>query len=88
PTIFCEVVLKTYIPDGMGEFVDLLNKPQLPKTDDRNTLQPATGGNSASSLLKKNLDATADGGMSPLKISGKDCQQTQSGQQTNIIITL
>ena len=33
PTIFCEIILKSYVPDGLSEFVDLLNKP-LPKKDE------------------------------------------------------
>ena len=30
PTVFCEIILKSYVPDGLSQFVDLLNKP-LPK---------------------------------------------------------
>lgn len=31
PTIFCQIVLKSYVPDGLSEFVDQLNKPMLMK---------------------------------------------------------
>ena len=31
PTIFCEIILKSYVPDGLTEFVDQLNKPLLMK---------------------------------------------------------
>ena len=27
PTIFCEIILKSYVPDGLTDFVDQLNKP-------------------------------------------------------------
>lgn len=27
PTIFCEIILKSYVPDGLNDFVDQLNKP-------------------------------------------------------------
>ncbi|CAF0707706.1 unnamed protein product [Brachionus calyciflorus] len=28
PTLFCHIVLKTYVPDGLGDFVDALNNPK------------------------------------------------------------
>jgi phosphatidylinositol phospholipase C, beta len=28
PTIFCHIVLKTYVPDGLGDLVDALNNPK------------------------------------------------------------
>lgn len=28
PTIFCHIVLKTYVPDGFGDFVKALNNPK------------------------------------------------------------
>lgn len=31
PTIFCEIILKSYVPDGLSAFVDQLNKPLLMK---------------------------------------------------------
>jgi phosphatidylinositol phospholipase C, beta len=31
PTIFCEIILKSYVPDGLTDFVDQLNKPLLMK---------------------------------------------------------
>ncbi|CAF1225722.1 unnamed protein product [Rotaria sordida] len=31
PTIFCQIILKSYVPDGLTEFVDQLNKPLLMK---------------------------------------------------------
>ncbi|CAF0940034.1 unnamed protein product, partial [Didymodactylos carnosus] len=119
PTIFCQIVLKTYVPDGMGDFVESLNKPKLLKQSE--DLMPVSlpSGNSTSSSIKRNFDGslsssttssfkretstttesnmsiasstvttTTDSGIS-LKTSSKDCQQSQSGQQTNtIIITL
>jgi phosphatidylinositol phospholipase C beta len=37
PTLFCHIVLKTYVPDGLGDFVDALNNPKefLTKEDKR-----------------------------------------------------
>jgi phosphatidylinositol phospholipase C, beta len=34
PTIFCEIILKSYVPDGLTDFVDQLNKPLLAKKGD------------------------------------------------------
>lgn len=31
PTVFCEIILKSYVPDGLSDFVDKLNKPILAK---------------------------------------------------------
>ncbi|CAF2035766.1 unnamed protein product [Rotaria magnacalcarata] len=31
PTIFCEIILKSYVPDGLTDFVDQLNQPLLIK---------------------------------------------------------
>ena len=28
PTLFCHIVIKTYVPDGLGDFVDALNNPK------------------------------------------------------------
>ena len=28
PTLFCHIVLKTYVPEGLGDFVDALNNPK------------------------------------------------------------
>lgn len=28
PTLFCHIVLRTYVPDGLGDFVDALNNPK------------------------------------------------------------
>lgn len=28
PTLFCNIILKTYVPDGLGDFVDALNNPK------------------------------------------------------------
>jgi phosphatidylinositol phospholipase C beta len=28
PTLFCRIILKTYVPDGLGDFVDALNNPK------------------------------------------------------------
>ncbi|XP_032830155.1 1-phosphatidylinositol 4,5-bisphosphate phosphodiesterase beta-4-like isoform X1 [Petromyzon marinus] len=28
PTVFCDIVLKTYVPDGLGDFVDALSDPK------------------------------------------------------------
>jgi phosphatidylinositol phospholipase C beta len=37
PTLFCHIVLKTYVPEGLGGFVDALNNPKefLSKEDKR-----------------------------------------------------
>ncbi|CAK9302716.1 unnamed protein product [Gordionus sp. m RMFG-2023] len=37
PTIFCCIVLKTYVPDGLGNFVDALSAPMqfMPETEKR-----------------------------------------------------
>ena len=37
PTLFCHIVLKTYVPEGLGDFVDALNNPKefLSKEDKR-----------------------------------------------------
>ncbi|CAF1262271.1 unnamed protein product [Adineta steineri] len=37
PTIFCEINLKSYVPDGFTEFVDQLNKPLLTKKSDESS---------------------------------------------------
>ena len=34
PTIFCQIILKSYVPDGLSAFVDQLNKPIIKKTDE------------------------------------------------------
>ncbi len=31
PTIFCQIILKSYVPDGLSAFVDQLNQPLLTK---------------------------------------------------------
>ena len=28
PTLFCHIVIRTYVPDGLGDFVDALNNPK------------------------------------------------------------
>ena len=28
PTLFCHIVLRTYVPEGLGDFVDALNNPK------------------------------------------------------------
>ena len=37
PTLFCHIVLKTYVPEGLGDFVDALNNPKefISKEDKR-----------------------------------------------------
>ncbi|CAF0977830.1 unnamed protein product [Adineta steineri] len=38
PTIFCQIILKSYVPDGLSAFVDQLNQPLLiKKTEDVNS---------------------------------------------------
>ncbi|CAF3967869.1 unnamed protein product [Rotaria sp. Silwood2] len=44
PTIFCQIILKSYVPDGLSAFVDQLNKPLLIKRTEE--LLYATSNNS------------------------------------------
>lgn len=38
PTLFCHIVLKTYVPDGLGGFVDALNDPKKFLTNEEKRL--------------------------------------------------
>lgn len=42
PTIFCQIILKSYVPDGLSAFVDQLNKPLLIKKTEDLLNSPAT----------------------------------------------
>ncbi|CAF1292303.1 unnamed protein product [Rotaria sp. Silwood1] len=44
PTVFCQIILKSYVPDGLSAFVDQLNKPLLIKRTEE--LLYATSSNS------------------------------------------
>ncbi len=48
PTIFCQIILKSYVPDGLSAFVDQLNKPLLIKKTEE--------------LLNSSLNNSSDGG--------------------------
>ena len=49
PTIFCEIILKSYVPDGLSAFVDQLNKPLLMKKTEE--------------LLNSSVSNSFDGGL-------------------------
>jgi len=36
PTIFCQIILRSYVPDGLNDFVNQLNKPMSSKKNDEN----------------------------------------------------
>ena len=38
PKIFCQIILKSYVPDGLSAFVDQLNQPLLIKKNDDSLL--------------------------------------------------
>lgn len=50
PTIFCEIILKSYVPDGLTEFVDQLNKPLLSKKSEESL---------TSSIISSDVNLTA-----------------------------
>ncbi|CAF0953457.1 unnamed protein product [Adineta ricciae] len=50
PTIFCEIILKSYVPDGLTEFVDQLNKPLLSKKSEESI---------SSSIISTDVNLTA-----------------------------
>lgn len=49
PTIFCQIILKSYVPDGLSAFVDQLNKPLLIKKTEE--------------LLNSSINNSSDGGV-------------------------
>ncbi|UJR33563.1 hypothetical protein I4U23_021002 [Adineta vaga] len=58
PTIFCQIILKSYVPDGLSAFVDQLNQPLLmKKTEDLlnvSITNSSDGGpNSSSSSIRR-----------------------------------
>ncbi|CAF0727125.1 unnamed protein product [Adineta ricciae] len=58
PTIFCQIILKSYVPDGLSDFVNQLNQPLLmKKTEDLLNASVTTssdaGPNSSSSSVRR-----------------------------------
>ncbi len=62
PTIFCQIILKSYVPDGLSAFVDQLNKPLLiKKTEDLlNSTNNSSDGGLTSSSSSVRRGRTAD----------------------------
>ncbi|CAF5084457.1 unnamed protein product [Rotaria sp. Silwood1] len=50
PTIFCQIILKSYVPDGLTDFVDQLNQPLLMKKTEE-LLNSTTNASSDSNLI-------------------------------------
>jgi len=66
PTIFCQIILKSYVPDGLSAFVDQLNKPLLIKKTEEllnssvNNSSDAGAGSSTASMRKARVpDSTS-----------------------------
>ncbi|CAF4478022.1 unnamed protein product [Rotaria socialis] len=61
PTVFCEIILKSYVPDGLTDFVDQLNQPLLIKKTEEllnsitNTSSDGTLTTSTSSLRRNRI---------------------------------
>lgn len=91
PTIFCQIILKSYVPDGLTDFVDQLNKPLLmKKTDDllnptTNTSDGASG--SGISSLRKNRMLTDTASVPNPPLDSRLTATTASTTSVNTIST-
>jgi len=69
PTIFCQIILKSYVPDGLSAFVDQLNKPLLIKKTEE--------------LLNSSTNNSSDGGLTSSSSSVRRGRLIDSASASN-----
>lgn len=97
PTIFCQIILKSYVPDGLSDFVDQLNKPMLIKKTEEllnSSANNSTDANvpSSSSSIRRNRmltdsasapNPTSDTRITPLAASSISVNTISTSDGTN-----
>jgi phosphatidylinositol phospholipase C beta len=100
PTIFCEIILKSYVPDGLTDFVDQLNKPLLMKKSEEllnsslNSSFEGNPGSSTSSVRRNRLltdsasvpNSSLDSKMTTSGASNSSVNTTSTGEGTSASI--
>lgn len=88
PTIFCQIVLKSYVPDGLSAFVDQLNKPLLIKKTEDLLNSPATnssdGGQTSSSSSVRRARVTDSTSTSTPSLDTRSTITTTGASNTSV----
>lgn len=88
PTIFCQIVLKSYVPDGLSAFVDQLNKPLLIKKTEDLLNSPATnssdGGQTSSSSSVRRTRVTDSTSISTPSLDTRSTITTTGASNTSV----
>ena len=92
PTIFCEIILKSYVPDGLTEFVDKLNQPLLMNKMEELLNAPSNNSSDgnftlSSSSIRRNRMATDAVSVPDHSVGTKTATATSSNTSVNTTST-